>query len=136
MKVIDTNILLRFFIDDPDDVEAKRQKPFAEQVMSQPVYISMTVILEFEWVMRGFYKLHRAKVIEVFTVLMSYAHIVIEDKPILVKTLELHREGLDFADALHLVQSLMYQGFVTFDNNFYKRAKKLGYAIELADNSH
>lgn len=29
MKVIDTNILLRFFIDDPDDEQSQKQKPIA-----------------------------------------------------------------------------------------------------------
>lgn len=136
MKVVDTNILLRFFIDDPDDLEAVRQNPLAEQIMQDPVYIPMTVILEFEWVMRGFYKLPKANVIEIFTILMSYAHIIIENRKVLAKAIELHEQGLDFADALHLVQTLHYQGFVTFDNNFFKRAKKLGYNIALADNLH
>lgn len=104
--------------------------------MQDPVYIPMTVILEFEWVMRGFYKLPKANVIEIFTILMSYAHIIIENRKVLAKAIELHEQGLDFADALHLVQTLHYQGFVTFDNNFFKRAKKLGYNIALADNLH
>jgi predicted nucleic-acid-binding protein len=57
MKAIDTNILARFFIDDADDVQASQQRPIAIRILSQAVYVPITVILEFEWVMRGFYKL-------------------------------------------------------------------------------
>ena len=34
MKAVDTNILARFFIDDPDDAEAALQKPLAIKTMS------------------------------------------------------------------------------------------------------
>ncbi len=57
MIAVDTNILARFYCDDPDDAEAKRQRPHARRVMieSSAVFVPLTVILEFEWVMRGFY---------------------------------------------------------------------------------
>lgn len=45
MRVIDTNILLRFFIDDPDDAESQKQKPIAERILSNPSFIPLTVIL-------------------------------------------------------------------------------------------
>jgi len=55
---VDTNVLARFYCDDPDDPEAKRQRPLARRVIveSPSVFVPLTVILEFEWVMRGFYE--------------------------------------------------------------------------------
>ena len=44
MKAVDTNVLARFFIDDPDDDEAELQKPTAIQAMSQAVFVSISVI--------------------------------------------------------------------------------------------
>jgi predicted nucleic-acid-binding protein len=71
MKAVDTNILARFFIDDPDDEQAALQRPIATAILSQAIYIPMTVILEFEWVMRGFYKLNRSEILHVYQVLLS-----------------------------------------------------------------
>ena len=71
MKAIDTNILARFFIDDPDDEQAAKQRPKAIEILQQPVYVPITVILEFEWVMRGFYKLDRADILQVYRRLLE-----------------------------------------------------------------
>ena len=59
MKALDTNVLARFFIDDPDDPQAALQRPAAIAALSQPALVTVTVILELEWVMRGFYALRR-----------------------------------------------------------------------------
>ena len=58
MIAVDTNILARFYCDDPDDPEAARQQIVAKRVMveSEAIFVPLTVILEFEWVMRGFYE--------------------------------------------------------------------------------
>ena len=55
---IDTNILARFYCDDPQDPEAARQRPIARRIMveSEAIFVPLTVILEFEWVMRAFYE--------------------------------------------------------------------------------
>ena len=57
MIAVDTNILARFYCEDPDDAEGRRQRPRARRVMieSSAVFVPLTVVLEFEWVMRGFY---------------------------------------------------------------------------------
>ena len=39
--------------------------PAAVAALSEPVFVSVTVLLEFEWVLRGFYCLPRKRVIEV-----------------------------------------------------------------------
>ena len=58
MIAVDTNILARFYCEDPDDPEARRQRPVARRVIveSAAVFVPLTVVLEFEWVMRGFYE--------------------------------------------------------------------------------
>ena len=56
MIAVDTNILARFYCDDPEDTEANRQRPIARRLMieSPSVFVPLTVMLEFEWVMRDF----------------------------------------------------------------------------------
>jgi len=73
MKSLDTNVLARFFIDDPDDAQALRQRPAAVVAMSEPAYVTATVLLEFEWVMRGFYELPRADIERVLRALLGIA---------------------------------------------------------------
>jgi predicted nucleic-acid-binding protein len=47
MKSLDTNILARFFIDDPDDPQAVAQRPAAVAAMSQRGMVPVTVLLNF-----------------------------------------------------------------------------------------
>jgi hypothetical protein len=54
---LDTNVLVRFFVDDPDDAQAAKQRPYALQALSQRCFVPITVVLELEWVLRGFYEL-------------------------------------------------------------------------------
>jgi predicted nucleic-acid-binding protein len=124
MKAVDTNILARFFINDPDDPEASRQQKVALSVLSQPVFVSLTVILELEWVMRGFYKLSRVEILTVFKALFGLLHVTIEDKAIAMDVLEKYEGGMDFADALHVAKAQHCQAFVTFDQKLANKANQ------------
>ncbi len=47
--------------------------------------------------------------------------------------LDLHRDGLDFADALHWASSRSCERFVSFDDRrFVRRARRLGLVPEVA----
>lgn len=132
MKAVDTNILARFFIDDPDDEQGAKQRPKAIGILQLPVYVPITVILEFEWVMRGFYKLGRTEVLQVYRALLGFEHVTIESYAHVLSALNFYEQGLDFADSLHAVRSQDYQAFVTFDAKFAKKAKNLeGLMVEL-----
>ena len=57
MRALDTNVLARFFVDDADDAQAAKLRPAAVAALSERSFVSVTVLLELEWVMRGFYEL-------------------------------------------------------------------------------
>jgi predicted nucleic-acid-binding protein len=126
MNSLDTNVLARFFIDDPDDAQAARQRPAAVAALSERSIVTITVILEFEWVMRGFYGLARADISQVLSALLGIEHITIEDREAVNAALDLFGAGMDLADALHLVRSGSAAAFVTFDRRLARRAKALG----------
>ena len=126
MKAVDTNVLARFFIDDPEDSEAALQKPAAIEAMTQAVFVSISVMLEFEWVMRGFYALPRKDISRVFKALCGLQHVSIEDRAIVLAVIEAYDRGLDFADALHLARAQHCNAFVSFDKRLQKRAKIAG----------
>ena len=86
----------------------------------------MTVLLEFEWVMRGFYGVPRSEMARVIRALASIEQVSIEDRGAVLVALDAFDQGLDFADALHLARSS--RGLPhsrTFDRRFAKRAKGL-----------
>jgi predicted nucleic-acid-binding protein len=53
MTALDAHLLARFFIDDPEDTQAARQRPAALAALSERCFVSITVLPELEWVMRG-----------------------------------------------------------------------------------
>lgn len=126
MISLDTNILTRFFINDVDDPEAIKQQIFAKRCMAMPVekFVTITVILEFVWVAKKFYQLPREDVAKILLKLCHFRYVTVEFKAGIEQTVTLYLEGMDFADALHLVRSSNCQQFCTFDQKFIKKAKK------------
>ncbi len=126
MKALDTNVLARFFIEDPDDAQAHKQRPAAMAAMGQRAYISITVVLEFEWLMRGFYKLSVPQTTSVLRALLSIEHITVEARLELEQAVQAAEAGMDFADALHVLRSGRATGFLTFDQALVRRAAQTG----------
>ena len=125
MRALDTNVLARFFIEDADDPQAARQRPAAAAALSERSFVSVTVLLELEWVMRGFYELPTRDVSRVLRALASIKHVTLEDRDAVLAAIDAFDKGLDFADALHLARSSRASGFATFDQRLARRAKSL-----------
>lgn len=89
--------------------------------------VCKTVILELEWVMRGYYDFEPNEVLSVMRHLLRVAHITIKDRVTVKQALAGCEAGLDFADALHHASYRPCAGMATFDDRrFSRRAKKLG----------
>lgn len=131
MKALDTNVLARFFVDDPDDAQAALQRPAAVAALSQRSYVSVTVLLELEWVLRGFYELPAKDIARVMRALAGIPHVTIEDRDAVLAALDAFEKGLDFADALHVVRSSKASAFVTFDRRLARRAAKIGLPVQV-----
>lgn len=130
MKAVDTNVLARFFVNDPDDAEAPRQRPAAIRAMTGRVFASITVVLEFEWVLRGFYELASADVIRVLRALAGMPNVNLESRDEVLEALDAcDAHKLDFADALHVVRSSRCTSFVTFDKALLRRAAKAAFPL-------
>jgi predicted nucleic-acid-binding protein len=125
MKALDANVLARFFVDDPDDVQSSRQRPAAEAAHSEPAFVSVTVLLEFEWVLRGFYSLSRKTIIDIFRAIAGIDHVTVEDRARVLAAVDALESGMDFADALHVLRSVNASHFVTFDRSLVRRARRL-----------
>ncbi|MGE5155749.1 MAG: type II toxin-antitoxin system VapC family toxin [Bdellovibrio bacteriovorus] len=128
MIALDTNILARFYVDDPGDPEATEQRPVAYEVIakSPSLFVPLTVTLELEWVLRAFYRFDAARVIQVMEHLLGLVNVNVEESDRVVRALDLLGQGMDFADALHLAGAGHCQALCTFDDGrFARRAQRL-----------
>jgi predicted nucleic-acid-binding protein len=97
------------------------------------VYVPLTVVLELEWVMRGFYELDPGSFCDAVEHLLGMPHATVERWEAVKDAVDLHRRGLDFADALHWATSRSCDRLVTFDDRrLVRRARRLGLVPEVA----
>jgi predicted nucleic-acid-binding protein len=128
MIALDTDILARFYVEDPHDSEAARQRPIARRVLTEAhsLFVPQSVILELEWVLRGFYGFGAQEFARVITHLLGLPNVQVEQWPRVLDALALHRDGMDFADALHLAASSQCEALCTFDaRRVARRAARL-----------
>ena len=128
---LDTNVLARYYIDDGADAEAQRQRLAARRLIEsgRPLMVSKSVVLELEWVMRGYYSFAQAELASVMRHLLDQAHITVEGRDAVEQALSNCEAGIDFAEALHHASYKSCDSVATFDGRkFARRAKKLGLA--------
>jgi predicted nucleic-acid-binding protein len=126
---LDTNILARYYVEDEADAEAAKQHEAARRLMEsgEALMVSKTVLLELEWVMRGYYRLGPDRILLVFGHLLSLAQVQIEDRAAVEQALDHYADGLDFADCLHHASYSGCDRMATFDDRrFARRARRLG----------
>jgi predicted nucleic-acid-binding protein len=125
---IDTNVLVRVVTND-DPEQAKRAM---KRMRSDTVWVSRTVLLETEWVLRHAYKLDVAAIGKAFATVLGVASVEVEDRAAVLRALAWYGTGMDFADALHLAASDAASAFVSFDRDLAKAAKRAGAKPEVA----
>ena len=122
MIALDTNVVVRVLTaDDPLQVEAARRA-----MRSAPLFLSKTVLLETEWVLRYSYALDREQVGDALRKLIRYRRMAVEDLPAVIEALSWHAQGMDLADALHLASSKPAGSLITFDRDLAATAEALG----------
>jgi predicted nucleic-acid-binding protein len=88
--------------------------------------VCKTVLLELEWVMRGYYGFNAEEIACAFSHLLSLGHVHMEDRPGVTQALSHMSAGLDFADALHLAAYRECDEMISFDDKrFARRAQRL-----------
>jgi len=122
MLAIDTNVLVRCLVDeDPDQCRRARAL-----VAGNKVFVSRTVLLEAEWVLRGGLRLPRKATLVALRDFLDLPTVTAEAFAATLRALEFAEQGMDFADALHLTGSPEADGFVTFDKKMLGAAIKAG----------
>ena len=126
MIAFDTNLLVRALVADHED-----QVAVVRQLISaNTVFISRTVLLESEWVLRARYRKTPGELAAFFVALLDADNAVVEDSEAVSRALDWYQKGADFADALHLAvcgTAVMH----TFYRNFCKGPREAGIAPEV-----
>jgi predicted nucleic-acid-binding protein len=129
MTGLDTNILARYYIQDEADKEAEKQHQLARTLIEsgQALMVCKTVMLEFEWVMRGYYHFSASEIVAVFKHLLSLETVSLEDRASIQQAVANFEAGFYFADALHHASYINCDNVASFDDKkFAKRATRLG----------
>lgn len=127
MITIDTNILIRFLINDDEVQHQKAKKLF----LTKSVYVLKTVLLEAEWVLRGAFGLSKNTVEMALQKLLLLQDAHFEDKEAIFQAMRYYESGMDFADALHLASSPPQNTFKTFDKKLIRNARRFQLKAEL-----
>ena len=119
MVGVDTNIIVCFLTQDNEEQFQKSLAIFNNHT----IFISDTVILEVEWVLRYAYDFKPIAISKAFTKLFGLSNVTLSNATLIAQAIDWHNKGMDFADALHLVQSQKQECFYTFDKKFIKKSK-------------
>ena len=126
---LDTNILARYFVAS-SDAPSQKQSLAAKKLLEsgKSLFVSKSVVLELEWVLRGYYKSPPKDVLAVLQHLLALPNVEIEDRVAVELAAAALGDGFDFADALHHASSRHCASMATFDDKkFAKRATAKGW---------
>lgn len=121
MLAVDANLVVRLLAND-DTLQTRRA---AALFASEQIFISKTVLLESEWVLRFSYELPPKVILQALRNIVGLPNVMVEQQREIAEALDGFERGLDFADALHLASSRRTGRFATFDKKLIKRAEKL-----------
>jgi predicted nucleic-acid-binding protein len=123
---VDTNVVIRFLVDDTPS-EAKRARALFE---THRIHLAESVLLETEWVLRAVYAFSPAEISLALRSLLRLSTVSVDDRAAVMQVLDWFDQGLDFADALHYVRSTGLE-FKTFDKKFISKGLKNGLRLSV-----
>lgn len=121
MVVIDTNLLLRYLLND-DAGQAKRAQRLLES--SSQVTVTPAIVLELVWVLECS-DCSRAEIAAALRHVLGLPNMRLANEVALYRAVQWFEQGMDFADALHLGLSPATATMATFDKDFVTRARRI-----------
>jgi len=119
---LDTNVVLRLMLGDDLAQFAQALK----RLETHDGVLTAAVLMECEWVLRGFFKLEAKTIALNFREFLNSEGMEAQNPVQINAILDAFEGGLDFADAVHAFQRDEGCALLTFDKIFAKRAAKLG----------
>lgn len=100
---VDTNVLVRYLVDDEPQHQCERAADLFERAVSQgaDLFLSNIVLCECVWVLESAYRVSRAEIADVLNRLLEARHVRFRDRALVRSALQSYRHGEgDFADYL------------------------------------
>ena len=109
MAALDTNILVRYLVeDDAAQLAAAKKLIRSALATGETLFIPITVTLELEWVLRSNFKFNKEQVTTTLSSLLAAAEITFESEPAAEIALALYRKSsADFSDCVHIALAHM-----------------------------
>jgi len=124
MPALDTNILVRYIVQDDTAQLAAAQRLIRKCVVEQlTLFVPITVTLELEWVLRSSFEFTKEETVGALSDLFSAAELSFESERALEVALDLYRsKTADFADCVHIALAAQAgeQPLWTFDKGAAK----------------
>ena len=124
MAAIDTNVLIRYLIQDEDSQFAIVMKLLDECAREgRPLFVPITVALELEWVLRSNFQVAKPDLISTLSQLLAATELSFQSEPALEVALARYRDSsADFADCVHaaLAAQASEEPLWTFDKKAAK----------------
>lgn len=100
MLALDTNVLVRFLVEDDEVQTARAAKLVAHAVRrGEPLFVADVVLCETVWVLRASYEFDRQEIADVLQRVLKAAHLTFADSDALKRAAEAFAHGKgDFAD--------------------------------------
>lgn len=122
MISLDTNVIVRIFVDDP---QCPEQNSKARQIVSEyeTVYVTQIVQVETVWVLSRAYGFFRADIERALESMLNNSAFRLENETIFAAALQLYSSSnIDFADALILQNSVQQNlKLLSFDRKLQKQ---------------
>jgi predicted nucleic-acid-binding protein len=122
---LDTNVLLRFFLQDDPDQGARAAALMSTFSVQEPGFVSSVTLAESAWVLERSYRRPKHEVVFFVRGLLESRQLVVENHDSVAQALEkFERSNADFADCLieRLCHSSGCTRTMTFDLNASKSA--------------
>src|SRR3954451_23354658 len=113
MLAIDTNVIVRYLVAD-DPAQAARARRLID---GHDVFVCTTVLLQTEWVLRSVYGFSVAQCARALSDFAGLPRASLEHAGAAAKALSWMRQGMDFADGLHLAIAEGCEAFISFDQD-------------------
>lgn len=101
MIAIDTNILIRFLVEDDIQQTRKAENILKKHKNDAEIYLSNIVLIETEWVLSSVYQFPKNKICNTMDRILETKQFAFDDREILIRTNQKYRQkNKDFSDSL------------------------------------
>lgn len=118
MIAVDTNVIVRLIAAD-DEGQVQRALVLAAQ---ETFFVSFTVLVEVDWVLRSRYGYDRTAIVQALTALPELVTIQFEDDDDVRWAVDRYTQGGELADYLHIAAARPIGRFASFERRLARRA--------------